>query len=232
MNDVCMFTPKSTPNQIRSTPSFSATGPISGTTMKDSSKKSRKNARKKISRFTTIRKPIWPPGSEVRRCSTQRWPSTPWNTSEKKVEPIRMKTTKHESLVVVVRACLSSENVRRPRTSAITIAPIAPIAPPSVGVAMPRKMVPSTRKISSSGGISTKVTRSAMRDSRFSPRALFTRAATKAKITQAALAVVLADRARLQRQRRGPRRREDRHQDHVGGVHAREDETGDEGALV
>ena len=40
------------------------------------------------------------------------------------------------------------------------------MAPPSVGVAMPRKMVPSTRKISASGGISTKVTRSAMRESR------------------------------------------------------------------
>ena len=66
-----MFTPSSTPNQIRSMPSFSATGPISGTTMNDSSKKSRKNARKKISRFTTIRKPSWPPGRLVSRCSTQ-----------------------------------------------------------------------------------------------------------------------------------------------------------------
>ena len=45
-------------------------------------------------------------------------------------------------------------------------APSAPIAPPSVGVATPRKIVPSTRKISTSGGISTKVTRSASRDSR------------------------------------------------------------------
>ncbi|GAO26991.1 TRAP transporter [Alicycliphilus sp. B1] len=46
------------------------------------------------------------------------------------------------------------------------MAPMAPMAPPSVGVATPRKMVPSTRKISSSGGISTKVTRSASLDSR------------------------------------------------------------------
>ena len=45
-------------------------------------------------------------------------------------------------------------------------APSAPIAPPSVGVATPRKMVPSTRKISTSGGISTKVTCSVSRDSR------------------------------------------------------------------
>ena len=35
----------------------------------------------------------------------------------------------------------------------MTIAPLAPIAPPSVGVATPRKIVPSTRKISTSGGI-------------------------------------------------------------------------------
>ena len=45
-------------------------------------------------------------------------------------------------------------------------APVAPIAPPSVGVATPRKIVPSTRKISASGGIITKVTRSAIFDSR------------------------------------------------------------------
>ncbi len=45
-------------------------------------------------------------------------------------------------------------------------APVAPMAPPSVGVAMPMKMVPSTRKISASGGISTKVTFSAIFDNR------------------------------------------------------------------
>ena len=48
-------------------------------------------------------------------------------------------------------------------------APMAPSAPPSVGVAMPRKIVPSTRKISTSGGISTKVTRSVSFDSSFNP---------------------------------------------------------------
>ena len=36
-------------------------------------------------------------------------------------------------------------------------APAAPIAPPSVGVAMPMKIVPSTRKIRNSGGTITKV---------------------------------------------------------------------------
>ncbi len=36
-------------------------------------------------------------------------------------------------------------------------APLAPIAPPSVGVATPMKMVPSTRKIRNSGGTITNV---------------------------------------------------------------------------
>ncbi|MNN40756.1 hypothetical protein D3C81_1548420 [compost metagenome] len=56
---------------------MSATGPTSGTRMNASSKKSRKNASRKNSTFTAIRKPVWPPGSAVSRCSTQRWPSTP-----------------------------------------------------------------------------------------------------------------------------------------------------------
>ncbi len=60
---------------------------------------------------------------------------------------------------------------------------MAPIAPPSVGVATPRKMVPSTRKISSSGGISTKVTRSARRDKRLSFRPLLISAITSATNT-------------------------------------------------
>ncbi|MCY1226798.1 hypothetical protein D9M72_390450 [compost metagenome] len=72
---------------------LTATGASIGTTMKAISKKSRKKARKKMNRFTTIRKPIQPPGSEVNRCSTQAPPSTPWNTTEKQVEPIRMNTT-------------------------------------------------------------------------------------------------------------------------------------------
>ena len=81
-----------------------------------------------------------------------------------------MNTTKVVSLAVLSIACLSSDHDRRRRTSAISTAPIAPIAPPSVGVATPRKIVPSTRKISASGGISTKVTFCAIADSRSSFR--------------------------------------------------------------
>ena len=75
-----------------------------------------------------------------------------------------MKTTNEVSLAVVFIACRSRLSDRRRRASAIASAPVAPMAPPSVGVATPRKMVPSTRKMSASGGISTNVTRSAMRD--------------------------------------------------------------------
>ena len=72
---------------------------------------------------------------------------------------------------------MSLRSMRR-RTSAMIKAPTAPMAPPSVGVAMPKKMVPSTKKIRPRGGIITKVTRSAILDSR--PRPL-TRLATDAK---------------------------------------------------
>ncbi|MNR39589.1 hypothetical protein D3C85_1578100 [compost metagenome] len=70
-----------------------------------------------------------------------------------------MNTTKVDSLVVVSMACFNSEMSRRRFIIARMMAPTAPMAPPSVGVAMPRKMVPSTRKISSSGGIITSTTR-------------------------------------------------------------------------
>ena len=91
-----------------------------------------------------------------------------------------MKSTKHDSLVVESIACLSSAIDNRRRATAISTAPSAPMAPPSVGVATPMKMVPSTRKISPSGGISTKVTRSAMRDSRPMPNRRLIIAITKA----------------------------------------------------
>src|SRR4051812_50027001 len=74
-----------------------------------------------------------------------------------------MNTTKEVSLAVVFIAWRSNENDRRRRASAIASAPVAPMAPPSVGVATPRKMVPSTRKMSASGGVSTNGPRSPMR---------------------------------------------------------------------
>ena len=183
MNDVCMFTASSTPNHTRSMPIFSATGPTSGTMMKASSKKSRKKASRNTRMFTTIRKPSCPPGRPVSRCSTQTGPSAPWNARLNTVAPTRMNSTKHDSFMVESMAWRSNLKSMRRRAIAITRAPMAPMAPPSVGVAMPRKIVPSTRKISPSGGISTNVTRSAMRESRPSLVALLSTAAKKATPT-------------------------------------------------
>jgi hypothetical protein len=76
-----------------------------------------------------------------------------------------MNTTNAVRRAVVSIPCFNSFHERRPRASAMISAPVAPIAPPSVGVATPRKMVPSTRKISASTGISTNTTRSASFDS-------------------------------------------------------------------
>jgi hypothetical protein len=65
--------------------SFTATGASSGTTIKAISKKSKKKAKKKTKRFTTIKNPTQPPGKFEKSSSTQRPPSTPWNTTEKLV---------------------------------------------------------------------------------------------------------------------------------------------------
>ena len=66
--------------------------------------------------------------------------------------------TKEESLAVVSIACFISFRSSRRLAKARISAPAEPMAPPSVGVAMPRKMVPSTRKISARGGIMTMTT--------------------------------------------------------------------------
>ena len=57
MKLVCMFTQIITPNQIRSMPSLAATGARNGMMMKAISKKSRKNARKKMKMLTAIKNP-------------------------------------------------------------------------------------------------------------------------------------------------------------------------------
>ena len=113
-----MLIASSTPNHTRSMPSLSATGAISGMMMKASSKKSRKKARTKIRMLTTIRKPSWPPGRLVSRCSTQIGPSTAWNDRLNTVEPIRMKSTKQDSFIVASiawRMQLTSMRRRRQR---------------------------------------------------------------------------------------------------------------------
>ena len=98
------------------------------------------------------------------------------------VEPTRINKTKLVNFVVVSMACFNSFISRRPRIKARIVAPTAPIAPPSVGVATPIKIVPSTRKIKNNGGIITKTTRSAICDKSFKPNSLFKAATAKATV--------------------------------------------------
>ena len=192
MNEVCIFTASSTPNHTRSIPSFSATGPISGMMMKANSKKSRKKASTNTRMLTTIKKPSCPPGSPESKCSTHLGPSTPWKARLNTVAPIKIKSTKHDSFMVESMAWRINFRSIRPRAIAMTSAPVAPIAPPSVGVAMPRKIVPSTKKISPSGGIITKVTRSAIFDSSPMPVTRLITAATKAMATPTHMEVTIS----------------------------------------
>src|SRR5690606_8218775 len=99
INEVCIFTANNTPNQIRSIPSLSATGPTSGTMMNASSKKSRKNASKKIRILTKMMNPHSPPGIPINKCSTHKSPLIPRKLNVKTVEPTKIKTTKQESFV-------------------------------------------------------------------------------------------------------------------------------------
>ena len=155
-----MFTHSNTPNHTRSMPSFAATGASSGTMMKAISKKSRKKARKNTKRLTMIRKvTLSPPVIEISMCSIQTPPSTPWKTSEKTVDPIRMKMTIAVSRMVDSMPSRISFQLSRLCMAASTIAPTAPIAPASVGVARPRKIVPSTRKIRTIEGTMPQSTR-------------------------------------------------------------------------
>src|SRR5262249_37168396 len=65
-------------------------------------------------------------------------------------------------------------------------APLAPMAPPSVGVATPMKMVPSTRKIRNSGGTMTNAVCCAIRERKRKP--------VRRSITQFTIATANANR--------------------------------------
>src|SRR5690625_907578 len=94
MKEVCILTANSTPNQIKSMPITSATGPSSGTIINASSKKSKKKAKKKVSTLTTAKNPRSPPGRSINKLSTQRSPLIPRKLKLKMVEPTKMNTTK------------------------------------------------------------------------------------------------------------------------------------------
>ena len=87
-----------------------------------------------------------------------------------------MNMTNADSRVVASSADLIIVRFKRFFIAARTNDPTAPIAPPSVGVAMPRKIVPNTRKINASGGISTMITCCASRDMVLIAKVLSTKA--------------------------------------------------------
>ena len=75
-----------------------------------------------------------------------------------------MNKTKAESFAVDSVAWRTRSQESRRFMIARISAPVAPMAPPSVGVASPMKIVPSTRKIRNRGGTIAKVTCCASRD--------------------------------------------------------------------
>ncbi len=118
--------------------------------MKASSKKSRKKASRKIRMLTAMRKPIGAAGQ------SQKQVLDPLVTVHavkarglKTRAPTRMKMT---NAVKLRRRRPSPGAAGRNSAAGLararSTAPVAPIAPPSVGVASPMKIVPSTRKIS------------------------------------------------------------------------------------
>src|SRR5437868_13240031 len=80
-----------------------------------------------------------------------------------------MKATQADSFAVDSVACRIRSQLSRRLAAPRMIAPAAPIAPPSVGVARPIKIVPSTRKIRNSGGTITNVVCCAIADRKRNP---------------------------------------------------------------
>ena len=98
-----------------------------------------------------------------------------------------MNMTNAESFAVACAALRAIPRLKRAGlrsatrfAAASSMEPTAPMAPPSVGVATPTKIVPSTRKISSNGGTITKITCSESGDRKGVPGMRFIRTLTAA----------------------------------------------------
>ena len=108
--------------------------------------------------MTTSMEPTTPPGRFSSTARTASSPSKPLNTSEKNEAPSRIMNT-----MLLTRVVVRMTSRRRPqpsclRCNAISVAPVAPTAAASVGVASPARIDPSTARISSNGGNSTRTT--------------------------------------------------------------------------
>ena len=78
------------------------------------------------------------------------------NTRAKAVEPSKIAITMAVTRRVSSQTLARLVRLKPPSMAASTMAPTAPKAPASVGVAMPKKMLPNTKKISAKGGSSTR----------------------------------------------------------------------------
>ena len=141
-----------TPNQIGSKPIESKIGPMTGTTTKVISIKSRIKPSKNMTSITT-KSAMWgPPPSSSKKPSISVSPPKPRKTSENTAAPISIRNT----MLVVWRVdreiSRSTSSVSAPRTKASSRAPVAPTPAASVGVAAPTKIEPKTRTINPSGG--------------------------------------------------------------------------------
>ena len=92
-----------------------------------------------------------PPGIEPKIRFINSSPPTPLKINEKIEAPIRIVNIIVETIAVFSEDSLINAKVIFPFTNAIINAPNAPIAAASVGVAIPAKIEPSTKKINKNG---------------------------------------------------------------------------------
>ena len=160
-----MFTPSMTPNQIRSMPSLSAAGPMQRHDDEGDLEEVEEERQHEDQHVDDDEEARLAAGQ---RCQQVLDPDVAADAIERQREDARAdQDEEHECRQLRGRfdACRSRSKVMRRLIMARMMAPAAPMAPPSVGVARPMKIVPSTRKIRTSGGTMTKVTCSARLDS-------------------------------------------------------------------
>ena len=140
------------PSHIGSTPNISNAGPTIGTTTRVIWIKSKINPNKNISIITTRTAPNAPPGNSVNIPVIRSSPPNPLKTRENTEEPKSIINTMAVISVVVSTASDKFFLVRLLLLSANIIAPKAPTPAASVGVAIPRRIEPSTDEINTKGG--------------------------------------------------------------------------------
>ncbi|MCY1397708.1 hypothetical protein D9M71_127210 [compost metagenome] len=113
----------------------SSTGPTIGTTTKVISMKSRMKPSRKITSITTQNAPSTPPGSWANMSSISTSPPKPRNTRENSEAPIRIRNTMALISAVPKATSLSWVKFSLRLLRASSMAPTAPSAAASVGVA-------------------------------------------------------------------------------------------------